>query len=139
MIGSRKVRVGPGVESVASFPGGGANAVWTRPSASTVQMRPGFGRWRRAAPKRHQSGSHPGPTGYVFQVETVYVAEQLRLSSYQIPIFFEIGASGIVENDLWRFKLIAAWRALEICCRRGATRQISAVANLHQPTSTENS
>ena len=118
-----------------------ANTVWTQTFLHlTVQdATSGFKCWRRAALEGINLDRIKS-NGYVFQVETVYVAEQLGYRVIEIPIFFEdrrLGSSKMTFG----VKLEAAWRVLEIRARhRGATRQISAASPTYtsQPH-TENS
>ena len=102
-----------------------ANTVWTRTflHISAQDATSGFKCWRRAALEGINL-DRIRSNGYVFQVETIYVAEQMGFRVIEIPIFFEdrhLGRSKMTFG----VKLEAAWRVLEIRARhRGVHRQV---------------
>ena len=105
-----------------------ANTVWTQTflNVSVQDATSGFKCWRRAALEGINLDRIKS-NGYVFQVETVYVAEQLGYRIVEIPIFFEDRRLG-TSKMTFGVKLEAAWRVLQIRARhRGARRQTPAV------------
>jgi dolichol-phosphate mannosyltransferase len=72
----------------------------------------GFKCWRRAALEGIDLDSIRS-NGYVFQVETVYLADQLGYRIVEVPIVFEDRRLGHSKMTLG-VKLEAAWRVFEI-------------------------
>lgn len=105
-----------------------ANVVWTRLflSLSVRDATAGFKCWRRAALEGIDL-DRIRSNGYVFQVETVYVAEQLGYRVVEIPIFFEDRRLGQSKMS-FAVKLEAAWRVLEIRTRHRGAHPSSPVA-----------
>ncbi|MEZ4766938.1 MAG: polyprenol monophosphomannose synthase [Caldilineales bacterium] len=118
-----------------------ANTVWTQTflHLSVQDATAGFKCWRRAALEGINLDRIKS-NGYVFQVETVYVAEQLGYRVIEIPIFFEDRRLGRSKMT-FGVKLEAAWRVLEIRARhRGVHRQNPAVpSSFSNQPHTENS
>lgn len=111
-----------------------ANTVWTQTllRLSVKDATAGFKCWRRAALEGINLDRIKS-NGYVFQVETVYVAEQLGYRVIEIPIFFEDRRLGRSKMT-FGVKLEAAWRVVEIRTRhRGIRRQVPAVAPSSYP------
>lgn len=105
-----------------------ANTVWTQTflHVSVQDATSGFKCWRRAALEGINLDRIKS-NGYVFQVETVYVAEQLGYRIIEIPIFFEDRRLG-TSKMTFGVKLEAAWRVLQIRARhRRAGRNAPAV------------
>lgn len=101
-----------------------ANTVWTQTflHLPVQDATSGFKCWRRDALEGINLDRIKS-NGYVFQVETVYVAEQLGYRVIEIPIFFEDRRLGRSKMT-FGVKLEAAWRVLEIRARhRRATRE----------------
>lgn len=118
-----------------------ANSVWTQTflHLSVQDATSGFKCWRRAALEGINLDRIKS-NGYVFQVETVYVAEQLGYRIIEIPIFFEDRRLG-TSKMTFGVKLEAAWRVFEIRARhRGAHSQPPSMSSpyTNQPH-TENS
>ncbi len=111
-----------------------ANSIWTRLilGVKTRDATGGFKCWRRSALEqinlqRIQS------TGYVFQVEMCYAAEQAGLRIKEIPIYFADRRVGKSKMSGW-VKLEAALRVFEIRWRYRTTRKIrSAPQPMSQP------
>lgn len=118
-----------------------ANAVWTQTflGLSVQDATAGFKCWRRAALEGINL-DRIRSNGYVFQVETVYVAEQLGYRVVEIPIFFEDRRLGRSKMTLG-VKLEAAWRVFEIRLRhRGQRSQaVAGSASYVSQPHTENS
>lgn len=119
-----------------------ANTVWTQTflQLSVKDATAGFKCWRRAALEGINLDRIKS-NGYVFQVETIYVAEQLGYRVLEIPIFFEDRRLGRSKMT-FGVKLEAAWRVFEIRTRHhGIHRQVPAVAPSSYPNQphTENS
>lgn len=109
-----------------------ANTVWTQTflQLSVQDATAGFKCWRRAALEGINLDTIKS-NGYVFQVETVYVAEQLGYRVIEIPIFFEDRRLGRSKMT-FGVKLEAAWRVLEIRARhRGDRRQAPAAPSAY--------
>lgn len=119
-----------------------ANTVWTQTflQLSVKDATAGFKCWRRAALEGINLDRIKS-NGYVFQVETIYVAEQLGYRVVEIPIFFEDRRLGRSKMT-FGVKLEAAWRVFEIRNRHhGIRRSAAAVAPSTYPNQphTENS
>ncbi len=101
-----------------------ANSIWTRLilGVKTKDATGGFKCWRRSALEQIDL-QRIRSTGYVFQVEMCYAAEQAGLRIKEIPIYFadrRIGQSKMSG----RVKLEAALRVFEIRWRYRTTRTI---------------
>jgi len=91
-----------------------ANSVWVRLilGTRTRDATAGFKCWRASA-LRAIDLSNVRASGYVFQVEMVYLAEKLGQRILEIPIYFEDRRIGMSKMSV-RIKIEAALRVFEI-------------------------
>ncbi len=100
-----------------------ANSVWVRWSlgVKTQDATAGFKCWRAQA-LRQIDLETVRSTGYIFQVEMCYAAEQYGLRICEVPIYFEDRRIGKSKLSL-KVKLEAALRVFEIRRRRGPLKK----------------
>ena len=111
-----------------------ANSVWTQLilGVKTRDATGGFKCWRRSALEQIDL-QWIRSTGYVFQVEMCYAAEQVGLRIKEIPIYFADRRVGQSKMSGW-VKLEAALRVFEIRWRyRTARRTRRAPQPISQP------